>query len=165
MSNQTSSSVLMTATTRWGGRLQKLGIHIWEMVAPIIAIDGMRPCLPDADGLSDTSFCPIQVLGWQLHSFSINGMVADHNIVCQCRLVMFYLRLPFLGPGVVYPFWLFCIFSCVLSPSSHTFCLSHLLHHRAVFARDWIYHSLRVIISHLVLIQNEIVQSLYRQLD
>ena len=70
MSNQTSS-VLLTSTTKWGSRLQQLGIHIWEIVVPLIMIDGMRPCLPNADDLSDISFCPIRVLGWQLNSVPI----------------------------------------------------------------------------------------------
>ena len=42
----TSSSVHHRANSRCGGRLQQLGIHIWEMVVPLVAIDGVRPCLP-----------------------------------------------------------------------------------------------------------------------
>ena len=45
MSNQTLSSVLLKATTWWGSRLQQLEIHIREIVAPLVAVDGMRPCL------------------------------------------------------------------------------------------------------------------------
>ena len=60
-SSQTSSPELLSATTRWGGRLQQLGIYI-EIIAPLVAIDGVRPCLPYADGLSDTSFAPTESL-------------------------------------------------------------------------------------------------------
>ena len=32
-------------------------------------IDGRRPCLPDADGLTDTSFTPTRVFGWQFRQY------------------------------------------------------------------------------------------------
>ena len=139
-SNQTSSPVLLTATTRWGGTLQQLGIHIREMTAPLIAIDGMKPCHPDADGLSDTSFCPIWVLGWQLNSFPINRMVADRH-----RLMMLFSVTPFSYPSCSLP--LPCVLrpSCVLSPSPiPSACLTK-IHHRAVFARDGLYKFHRVL--------------------
>ena len=38
---QTSSSVLLTTTSRWGSGLQQLGINILVMVLPFVTIDGM----------------------------------------------------------------------------------------------------------------------------
>ena len=57
-------------------RLQQLGIHIQELVAPVVAIDGMWPGLPDPDGLPDMSFVPIWVIGWQLQTFLVGGVIA-----------------------------------------------------------------------------------------
>ena len=73
-------------------------------------IDGMRPCHSNADGLSDTFFCPTWVLGWQLNSFPINDMVAECHILFQSILVMFCLLLRFFGPGVFIPTCCFASF-------------------------------------------------------
>ena len=85
---QTSSSVLLTTTTRWGGSVQQLGIHIWKMVTMLRPSSKLRACDPtflisDADGFPDTfllqsgsldgSFKPSQLMVW-LHTsaWSVN---------------------------------------------------------------------------------------------
>ena len=87
---QTSPSVLQSTTNWWCSGLQQLGIHIWEMVAPLVAIDSVRPSLPDVDGIFDTSF-QFWVFDWQFHTFPINGVVTHCHMVCPCRLVVFCL--------------------------------------------------------------------------
>ena len=129
MSNQTSLSVLLRATTRWGGRLQQLGIHIRKMVAPLVTVNSI--CGP-AFVMQMASLNPIfiqSVFGWYLDSFSINGVVADGNLVTGLSVqtgdalsaTLFswpWCSLPL--PAVSHP-------SCALSPLHHT-CMSSLFH-------------------------------------
>ena len=57
--------MLLKATTRWGGRLQQLGIHIGEMDAPLIAADGVRQTEYHLSALTDRAAVYNHNIDWE----------------------------------------------------------------------------------------------------
>ena len=83
--------------------LQQLGMHMMKMMVPLVAIDGVRSCIPDAHGLSDTScsnlslwlvtqFLPNRWCGYRLHGLQHGLSVQTGDALFATSHVVVALR-------------------------------------------------------------------------